>query len=227
VDGGEKDQRAIRASLDQWDKLGTGAWCGYSFSWMSALRARVGDAEMAVRDLDLFVKAFILRNGFHANGDQTRSGFSSFTYRPFTLEGNMLAEAAVHEMLLQSWSPTPGLRDTEVIRIFPATPWRWHDAAFENLRAEGGHQVSARRQNNATTWFRIVAGKAGLVRIRDNFGDCAPEWNRRGIKKEGSDFVVKARRGEVIEARLSIPAEIPSAPANLAEPVVIRSARAK
>ena len=33
---------------------------------------------------------------------------------------------AVHEMLLQSWSPTPGKRDTEVIRIFPAMPWRWH-----------------------------------------------------------------------------------------------------
>jgi alpha-L-fucosidase 2 len=227
VDGGEKDRRTIRASLDQWDKLGTGAWCGYSFSWMSALRARVGDAEMAVHDLDLFVKAFILRNGFHANGDQTRSGFSSFTYRPFTLEGNMLAEAAVHEMLLQSWSPAPGMRDTEVLRLFPATPWRWHEAAFENLRAEGGHKVSARRQNNATTWFRIVVGKDGMVRIRDNFGERAPQWNRRGIKKEGNDFVVKARRGEVIEARLSSPAEIPSAPANVAEPVVIRRAGAK
>ena len=38
VDGGERDGRILRASLDQWDKLGTGAWCGYSFSWMSALR---------------------------------------------------------------------------------------------------------------------------------------------------------------------------------------------
>ena len=139
----------------------------------------------------------------------------------------MLAEAAVHEMLLQSWSPTPGVRDTEVLRLFPATPWRWHDAAFENLRAEGGHKVSARRQNNATTWFRIVAGKDGMVRIRDNFGERDPQWNRRGIKKEGNDFVVKARRGEVIEARLSIPAEIPPAPANVAEPVVIRRAGAK
>ena len=112
----------IEASLAQWDKLGTSAWCGYSFSWMSCLRARVGDAEAALRYLDIFCKAFVLRNGFHANGDQTQSGLSNFTYRPFTLEGNFLAAQAVQEMLLQSWSPTPGQRDTEIIRVFPATP---------------------------------------------------------------------------------------------------------
>ena len=168
-------------------------WCGYSFSWMSCLRARVGDAEAALRNLDIFVKAFILRNGFHANGDQTKSGFSSFTYRPFTLEGNFLAMQAVHEMLLQSWSPTPGQRDTEVIRIFPATPWRWHDASFADLRAEGGHRVSARRENNATTWFRIVAGHDGVVRIRDNFGGRTPQWTGGDVKKVGENFSGDAR----------------------------------
>ncbi len=79
------------------------------------------DAEEALRLLEIYAKAFILRNGFHANGDQTKSGYSNYTYRPFTLEGNFLAMHAVHEMLLQSWSATPGQRDTEVIRIFPAT----------------------------------------------------------------------------------------------------------
>ena len=74
-EGGEQDRQRIRASLAQWDQLGTEAWCGYSFSWMSALRARVGDAEAALRHLDIFVKAFILRNGFHVNGDQTTVRF--------------------------------------------------------------------------------------------------------------------------------------------------------
>ena len=106
-EGGERDLRRIRASMAQWDALGTSQWCGYTFSWMSCLRSRIGDAESALHYLDIFVKAFILRNGFHANGDQTKSGFSSMTYRPFTLEGNFIAMQAVHEMLLQSWSPTP------------------------------------------------------------------------------------------------------------------------
>jgi alpha-L-fucosidase 2 len=221
-EGGEQDAQRIQASLAQWDKLGPSQWCGYTWSWMSCLRARVGDGETAVRDLDVFVHAFILRNGFHVNGDQTHSGFSSMTYRPFTLEGNFLALQAVHEMLLQSWSPTPGRRDTEIIRIFPATPWRWHDAAFTDLRAEGGHKVSAKRENNATIWFRIVAGKDGVLRIRDNFGGCAPAWNVMGVKKTGQNFEVSARKGQMIEATLVPLAALPTAPANLAEPVVIQ-----
>jgi alpha-L-fucosidase 2 len=205
VDGGERDRRIIRASLDQWDKLGTAAWCGYSFSWMSALRARVGEAESALRHLDIFVKAFTLRNGFHANGDQTGRGFSRFTYRPFTLEGNMLAAAAVHEMLLQSWSPSPGQRDTEVLRLFPATPRSWCDVSFDNLRAEGGHVLSARRENNVTTWFRIVAGRDGIVRIRDNFGGRVPQWKRAGVLKVGANFEALLKRGDILEARLAKP----------------------
>jgi hypothetical protein len=173
-----------------------------------------------VRNLDIFIKAFILRNGFHVNGDQTRSGFSGFTYRPFTLEGNFAALQAVHEMLLQSWSPTPGQRDTEIIRVFPATPWRWHDASFTDLRAEGGHRVSARRENNATTWLRVVAGKDGEIRIRDNFGGRVPTWNRE-VTKRADNFVTTLKGGEVVEATLPKPAEVPPAPANLAEPVVV------
>lgn len=227
TEGSEVDRRRILASLAQWDKLGPSQWCGYSYSWMSCLRSRVGDAETALRDLDVFVKAFILRNGFHANGDQTGTGFSSMTYRPFTLEGNFLAAQAVQEMLLQSWSPTPGRHDSEVLRIFPATPWRWHDASFEDLRAEGGHRVSARRENNATVWFRIAAGKSGVVRIRDNFDGQTPKWSRKGVTKVGDRFEVALRKGDVITATLPKPPSVPPAPANAAEPVVIRKTAAR
>ena len=142
------------------------------------------------------------------------------TYRPFTLEGNFLALQAVQEMLLQSWSPTPGRRDTEVVRVFPAAPWRWHEASFSDLRAEGGHRVSARRENNATTWLRLVAGADGPVRIRDNFGGRTPQWNRSGVHKTGENFVVTLKTGDVIEAAFAKPAEIPPTPANAAKPVV-------
>jgi alpha-L-fucosidase 2 len=219
---GARDRQRIDASLAQWDKFGTRAWCGYSFSWMSCLRARVGDAEAALRNLDIFVHACVLRNGFHANGDQTRSGFSGFTYRPFTLEGNFLAMQAVHEMLLQSWSPAPGKRDTEIIRLFPATPWRWHDAAFEILRAEGGWTVSARRENNATTWFKITATHGGRLRVRDNFGGREPNWNCGGVKKLGDNYEITLKARQSLEAELSKPQTIPPAPADLAAPVVIR-----
>ncbi len=247
TDGGEHDRQIIMASLKQWDELGTRAWCGYSFSWMACLRARVGDPEAALRNLDIYTRAFILRNGFHANGDQTKSGFSSMTYRPFTLEGNFLAMESVHEMLLQSWNNAlPASRrqiipDSDdrtqgksvlpartpearwgTIRVFPATPWRWHDASFQNLRAEGGHRVSAQRENNATTWLRVVAGCDGVVLIRDNFGGREPEWSRRGVQRVGEDFCVMLKRGQKLEAKLPAPAPIPPAPTNAAQPLQIQ-----
>jgi len=223
TDGGTGDAQRIKASMAQWDNLGTAAWCGYSFSWMSCLKARIGDAESALRNLDIYAKAFILRNGFHVNGDQTRSGFSGYTYRPFTLEGNFLASQAVQEMLLQSWSPTPGKRDTEIIRIFPATPWRWHDAAFRDLRTEGAHKVSAVRENNATIWLRIVAGKSGPIRIRDNFAGRMPEWSIPNVKKIGDNYRINLKKGQAIEATLAKPPTIPQPPSDLAEPVLIRN----
>ncbi len=222
MDGGERDRQTIAASLADWAGKGTGGWCGYSFSWMACLRARVGDAETALRNLDIYSRAFILRNGFHANGDQTRSGFSGFTYRPFTLEGNFLAMEAVHEMLLQSWSGRPGSGEWGTIRIFPATPWRWHEATFTDLRAEGGHCVSARREHNATTWLRVTAGRAGVIRILDNFGGREPAWNVRGVKKVGQNFELEVKQGAVIEATFVKPDGFPPEPANLAEPVVIQ-----
>lgn len=221
AEGNNSEHRMIDMSLAEWDRMGTGGWCGYSFSWMSALKARVGRAEEALRMLDVYASAFILRNGFHANGDQTHSGFSGFTYRPFTLEGNFLAMHAVNEMLLQSWSPTPGKRDTEIIRLFPATPWRWHDASFIKLRAEGGHIVSARRENNSTTWFRITAGRDGVLRIKDNFGGRSVSWKGGTPEKQDGIYQIKVRKGEVIEGALEKPTAIPDAPADLAEPVVV------
>ncbi len=221
IEGSDRDRTMIRASLRQYDRLGTSAWCGYSFTWMAALRARVGDAEAAARNLDIFVKAFLLRNGFHANGDQTTNGFSTFTYRPFTLEGNFLAAAAVHEMVLQSWSARPGSGEWGPIRIFPAMPWGWHDAAFEDLRTEGGHRVSARRENNATTWLRVTAGRNGAIRIRDNFGGRIPTWNRPGVTHVGDDYEVTLAAGESIEANLHRPETVPPAPADAFQPVKV------
>ena len=211
-EGGEEDAQRIQASLAQWDKLGTAAWCGYSFSWMSCLRSRVGDAESALRNLDIFCKAFVLRNGFHANGDQTRSGFSNFTYRPFTLEGNFLAAQAVQEMLLQSWSPTPGQRDTETSASFRRLRGAGTTSRLPTCVPRAGTKSPARRENNATTWLRVVAGKDGVVRIRDNFGGRQPTWDREGVQKVGDRFEIALQTGQAIEATLPKPAEIPPQP---------------
>jgi len=58
-----------------------------------------------------------------------------------------------------------------------------------------GHRVSAKRENNATTWFRLVAGKEGAVRIPGNFGGRELKCNRRSVKKAGVDVTFVPVKG--------------------------------
>jgi len=189
IDGGPAARRTISASLDQLGALGTKEWCGYSFSWAAAMEARAGRAEEAWKYLDVYLKAFILRNGFHANGDQTKSGYSNFTYRPFTLEGNFAAAQAVHEMLLQS--------SNGVVRVFPAIPGAWDEASFADLRAEGGLLVSATRTGGRTTEVRIRATRDGEVRIRDPF-EAGATWSHRPRAADGPVRTFALRAGETL-----------------------------
>ena len=158
---GPEAQRTLRASLDELERLGTRAWCGYSFSWLANLAARARDGETAEKALATFAEAFVLRSSFHCNGDQTKKGYSSFTYRPFTLEGNFAYAAGLQEMLLQSHTGT--------IEVFPAVPEIWKKAAFRTLRAQGAFLVSAERRGGATTRVEVMAEKGGTCRLRSPF----------------------------------------------------------
>ncbi|MFH1919391.1 MAG: glycoside hydrolase family 95-like protein, partial [Planctomycetota bacterium] len=194
VEGTDRDRRIIDASLAEIDRLGTPAWCGYSFSWMSCISARAAKPDRAVKNLEIFIEAFISRNGFHVNGDYKRLGYSNFSYRPFTLEGNFAAGQAVHEMLLGSWGGT--------VRIFPAVPDKWPDVSFQNLRAEGGYIISARREGGSTTEVRIQATHDGLLKLRDPLPGKPVSWNRPDVKKVGADYQSTLAAGEVLEGRL-------------------------
>lgn len=155
---GEADARIIEASLKALKASGTSMWCGYSFAWLGSMAARAKDGATAAGALHTFAEAFVLRNSFHANGDQSGKGFSNFTYRPFTLEGNFAAAAGLQEMLLQS--------HTGIVEVFPAIPEDWQDVAFDSLRAQGGFLVSARRVDGKVVLIEIEATTAGVCQVR-------------------------------------------------------------
>jgi alpha-L-fucosidase 2 len=161
-ENGPENQAVIRASLRELEEKGTDWWTGYSFSWLGNLAARARDGEAAEKALELFSTAFCLRNSFHVNGDQTGKGYSKFTYRPFTLEGNFAAAAGIQEMLIQSYSGT--------VRLLPAIPEGWTDLEFHNLRAEGAFLVSLRREAGQNTMVEVVAEKGGTLRLENPFG---------------------------------------------------------
>src|ERR1039457_5020645 len=154
-------RKIIAASLAELERLGSDAWCGYSFSWLANLASRARDGEKGEKALEIFSTAFTLRNSFHCNGDQSGKGYSKFTYRPFTLEGNFAAAAGVQEMLLQS--------HRGVMLLFPAVPASWKDVAFTTLRAQGAFLVSAWRTGGAVTRVEILAEQGGRCRLLSPF----------------------------------------------------------
>jgi hypothetical protein len=131
----EKDRKIIQNSLKHLDKIGTDYWTGYSFAWLGNLKARAKDGDGARNALRTFASAFCSSNSFHVNGDQSKKGYSKYSYRPFTLEGNFAAAAGIQEMLLQSHNG--------FVEVFPAIPNDWKNVSFHQLRAEGGLLVSA------------------------------------------------------------------------------------
>ena len=182
----------VRSSVRQLIDHGSHQWVGYSFTWAAALAARAGFAEDCRRLLTDFERAFVTRNGFHVNGDQTKSGLSGFQYRPFTLEGNFLFMDAVHEMYLQSWNKR--------VRVFPTVPAAWKDCSFTDLRADGGLKVSAKRKNGLTSSVKVVASKNGTVTLRDPF-DGEGTWNRKILNKSSKWITFQLLATESLEGK--------------------------
>jgi alpha-L-fucosidase 2 len=178
-EGEEQDRATIQAALAELERLGTSQWTGYSFAWQASIAARARNGGVAEQALEIFSTAFCLRNSFHCNGDQSGKGYSSMTYRPFTLEGNFAAAAAVQEMLLQSYSG--------VLRLFPAVPATWKDVSFETLRAEGAFLVSAGLGDGVVQRVEIVSEKGRPCRMENPFPDAG--FSVQGIGKHDIEVV--------------------------------------
>lgn len=155
---GPKAQAIVKNSIHLLDSVGAAYWCGYSYSWLANMKARAKDGEGAAKDLNIFVKAFCSVNSFHLNGDQTKSGYSKYQYRPFTLEGNFAFASGLQEMLIQSYAG--------FIEVLPATPVAWKDVAFENLRTEGAFLVSVKKSGGQVSEVKIVSEKGGKTKLK-------------------------------------------------------------
>ncbi len=166
IEGTDDDRRRIDASMTDLERKGMGEWTGWSFPWASLIASRIGRGEMAATMLRLFLDSFVLPNGLHVNGDWRKNGICIFHYEPFTMEAECAATAALTEMLLQSWGGR--------IRLFPAVPAAWPDAAFSGLLAERNVSVSAVRTAGTVeeaTFQCPVATEISVVGL-----DSTAEW---------------------------------------------------
>ncbi|MEZ4899376.1 MAG: hypothetical protein R2806_21195 [Saprospiraceae bacterium] len=173
---GQVDREIIQHTLANLEAAGTSGWCGYSFSWLANLKARARDGEGAAEALRIFATSFCLPNSFHVNGDQSGKGYSNFTYRPFTLEGNFAFAAGLQEMLIQS--------HTGVVHLFPAIPEEWKEVRFTTLRTEGAFLVSASMDKGKVISVSVTSEMGGVLKLKNPFGselfECSNNYQLTG-----------------------------------------------
>lgn len=192
---GEKSQHIIQATLKKLKEYTPDYWTGYSYSWFGNMKARAFDGEGAADELRTFAECFCLRNTFHVNGDQTKSGKSKFTYRPFTLEGNFAFASGIQEMLLQS--------HTGIVRVFPAIPATWSDVSFDNLRAMGAFLVSAEKKEGKIVKLRIYPEQGGKLRIAfpADGSEVSVTGNEGDVTNEDGVYTIETRKGQWVDIK--------------------------
>jgi alpha-L-fucosidase 2 len=190
---GEIDRQIIQSTIATLDKVGPDWWCGYSYSWLGNIKARAFDGRGAAETLRTFAKDFCLPNSFHVNGDQSGTGKSKFTYRPFTLEGNFAFASGIQEMLIQS--------HTGIVRIFPAIPEEWKEVSFNKLRTEGAFLISARMKKGEVTEMKIISEKGGKIKVlnpfkNNNFKCSSP------FRSDSNNIVIETIPGQIIRINI-------------------------
>ena len=188
----DASEQLIENSLRNWVYQGHGEWCGFSFCWGACLAAYVGRPELARTLLLDYTDRFTSENSFQLQGPLHGCDMSVHGTYALTLESGFGAAAALQEMLLQSQG---GL-----LRVFPAVPPAWPEAAFENLRAEGAFLVSAARSEGKTQWVKIVSEAGGPCRLRTDFGASdLKAWSAAGPKsfeRDAGAIAFSTQRGE-------------------------------
>ncbi|HEY6156817.1 MAG TPA: hypothetical protein VIV88_05150 [Gemmatimonadales bacterium] len=170
----------IEVSLRTWER-DAALFRGYSFTGGASMHALLGQGDTALARLNSYLDAprYMQPNTFYAEAGPV-------------IETPLSAATSIQDMLLQDWGGA--------LRVFPAVPTAWSEAAFDRLRADGAFLVSAVRQGGRTAWVRIesLAGEPCRLVVRD--WDAAVVRTHTGpapkvTKGAAGDYVIELRKG--------------------------------
>ena len=167
------EQRAlIETSLRTWER-DTALFRGYSFTGGASMHALLAQGDSAWNRLNRFLDAprYVQPNTFYAEAGPV-------------IETPLSAATSIQELFLQDWGGA--------LRVFPAVPAAWTDAAFDRLRADGAFLVSGVRRAGRTAWVRIesLAGEPCRLVVAD--------WERAVVRAHtgSTPRVTQAAAGE-------------------------------
>lgn len=152
----DADKKLLRTSLDHWldvtfnsgKKIKAMPVTGYTATGASSMYACLGDADKAYYYLDFLIK--------HKNISSTTM-YSEGKINP-VIESPLSFATSLHDMMLQSWGGK--------IRVFPASPKKWKDVSFHNLRTQGAFLVSAKKMEGKTEFLSIKSLKGNECKVK-------------------------------------------------------------
>src|SRR2546421_594890 len=175
------DERAlIETSLATWER-DISLFRAYSFTGGAAMHALLGHGDVAVTRLNQYLDAprYMEPNTFYAEAGPV-------------IETPLSAAASIQELFLQDWGGA--------LRVFPAVPGAWLDAAVDRLRADGAFLVSGARRGGRTAWVRIASLAGEPCRL------VVPDWESAIVrahvgpapkvtKGAAGDYEIELRKG--------------------------------
>lgn len=165
----------VRTSLNNWLFKGPGAWSGWCVPWASTIWSRMENPEAAVMWLRYWHENYLNegRGTLHNAAFQGQSLIADYPWakRPaevpnreiMQLDAGFGALTAVFELLVQNRE--------DVIYVLPAIHRDWKNFSFENIRAEGAFQISAKVEDGKTSEIRVRSLAGGTLRLAHGLGE--------------------------------------------------------
>ncbi len=187
----EAHKELYHNTLHEIELLGMGLWVGFSYAMCAQIYAMAEMGNAAYEKLRQFADGFVAENGFHLNGDFKHKGYSTFHYRPFTLESSFGYCDALQEMLLQEHQG--------YLHLFPAIPdaWKTREVSFEYLRSYGGVLVSAKMRNGFLQEVSLETSKPMVLKVKNSF------YGKKAVLRYGEQQEMLSAREGFFEITLS------------------------
>lgn len=184
----------VHNSYQTWVAKGMGAWTGWSMPWASILHGRMGSKDMAYYCLKISREIFTMP-GYATSHNGNYPGFTTFWGGDIMqLDASIAASAAVLEMFVQCVQ--------DEIRLFPALPDRFKDAAFAGIRTEGAFLISAERKNGHIASIHIYSEKGGRLKLQNPVsGKVLVKKRDTEIETDASLIQLETETGETVVIR--------------------------
>lgn len=158
----------LENSIRQWHRLGMGYWTGWCIPWAAMIHHRAGNPEVAAAMMHYW-QSIYTNEGLGTLHDPQFSN-ANLTNRPpdplagggtraevMQMDAGMCATATILDAMVHS--------RRGILYLFQGAPRAWRHCRFENVHAEGGFVLSARRGAEEVEWVRVKAKRDGTLRL--------------------------------------------------------------